>query len=90
MMANWQLDAMRQAENARIWESLNAPDPNENEYLEADKDTEVALRHLRNAIDWLCQAADEVHGLPREDKILALVSALEDIGISANGLKDER
>ena len=34
-MTGWQVDAMWEAESARIWEEMNAPDPMEGKMISA-------------------------------------------------------
>lgn len=80
-MNAWQVDEMWETESGRLWEELNAPDPNQGRYEAAKICTGFALDLLNKAVDSLIQAADEVEGLPLANKILSLVTDLEDRGI---------
>lgn len=80
-MNAWQVDEMWETESGRLWEELNAPDPNQGRYEAAKIYTGFALDLLNKAVDGLIQAAYEVEGLPLENKILSLVTDLEDRGI---------
>lgn len=89
-MADWQVQAMWETESAMIWEEMHKPDPNEGRYAEAQSSMEVALKHLREAMEWMNQAADEVHGLPMEDKLISLSQSIEELGLQAMEVKNER
>lgn len=80
-MNAWQADEMWETESGRLWEELNAPDPNQGRYEAAKTYTSFALDLLNKAVDSLILAADEVEGLPLANKILSLVTDLEDRGI---------
>lgn len=80
-MNAWQVDEMWETESGRLWEELNAPDPNQGRYEAATVYTGFALDFLNKAVDSLIQAADEVDGLPLENQILSLVTDLEERGI---------
>ena len=80
-MNAWQVDEMWETESGRLWEELNAPDPNQGRYEAAKIYTGFALDLLNKAVDSLILAADEVEGLPLANKILSLVTDLEDRGI---------
>ena len=88
-MTGWQAQAMWEAQTAMIWEAMNAPDPNEGRYAEAEKDIEVAQRHLRKAIEWLQQAAEKVHGLPMENKVESFVDQLENFNVDLGFLQEK-
>lgn len=80
-MNAWQVDEMWETESGRLWEELNAPDPNQGRYEAAKIYMGFALDLLNKAVDSLIQAADEVDGLPLENKVLSLVTDLEERGI---------
>ena len=88
-MSGWQTQAMWEAQSAMIWEAMNAPDPNEGRYVEAEKDIDVAQRHLRKAIELLQQAAEEVHGLPMENKVESFVDQLENLNVDLGFLQEK-
>ena len=41
-MTGWEVQALKEAEDARIWEELNAPDPLEPQMKEAARDLGLA------------------------------------------------
>lgn len=90
MLSGWQVDDMWATESSRMWEELNAPDPNEGRYEEARHSIDVALQHLNKAVDWMRQAADEVEGLPLENKILSLAETMENAGFDTKIIRGEQ
>ena len=90
MLSGWQVDDMWATDSSRIWEELNAPDPNEGRYEEARHSIDVALQHLNKAVDWMRQAADEVEGLPLENKILSLAETMENAGFDTKIIRGEQ
>ena len=80
-MNAWQVDEMWETESARLWEELNAPDPNQARKEAARTYIQFARDFLNKSVDSLIQAASEVNGLPLENKILSLATELEDNGI---------
>ena len=86
--ANWQnAERMWEQKTERLWEQLNAPDADQGRYCESISDMEVVSKHLDKAIDFLAQAADDVHGLPLENKVIALLDALEDMACDIRALR---
>ena len=75
-MNAWQ-EEIYEAETAKLWEDLNEPDPDEERIERAKKDIKEAIKHLRDAADWLGEAADDVEGLPFENRILSFLDQLE-------------
>lgn len=76
-MKGWQVQAMWEAESARIWEEMNKPDPCEGKMLEAAASLQVAIKHLDKAADWLADAASELMGTPMEDVVSSYTMQLE-------------
>lgn len=69
---------VKEAEDARIWEELNADDPR--------RDTAIAyLRHAVQALeeveDFLQSAADAVEDTPETDRIASLNKTAEDLEV---------
>lgn len=78
-MTGWEVQAMKEAEDARIWEELNAPDPYEKQMHEAAREMLHAVEQISKAEDFLVEAAEKVSGEPMEDRILSLLESLEDL-----------
>lgn len=83
------VDAMWEADAAAEWERINAPDPNEKHYLDAASSLSVAINHMDKALDYLDDAANEVEGLPAEDRIRSLFNELEEIYDSIKSLQNQ-
>lgn len=83
--ADWQLDLMRENENARIWESRQRT---EQDYLVVAK-LEAALNAVFTAESKLGTAADYAEGTPLENKIQSIISSLELLEIDIRKLKEE-
>lgn len=84
VMADWQLDLMREQENARIWESQQRK---EEDYLIVAK-LEAALNTIYTAESKLGTAADYAHGTPLEDKIQSIINSMEQLEIDIRKLKE--
>jgi len=78
-MTLWQTQEMYEAESARMWEDLNAPDPNEQELIEASRFLKTAISHLNRAINFVMDAASELPDTPMGDKLESYVQDLEGI-----------
>ena len=77
-MTDAQLDAMKEAEDARIWEELNADDPR--------RDTAIAflrqaVQALEEAESYLQSAAEAVEHTPETDRIASLNMTAEDLEV---------
>lgn len=81
MLSGWQVQAMKEAEDARIWEELNAPDPAEGLMQEAAQDMKMAVDLMDKAEDCLANAISELDGTPMEYKVTAFLDALMDLRI---------
>ena len=81
MLSGWQIQAMKEAEDARIWEELNAPDPFEAQMKKAA----VGIREAENFLDIstnrLMDALTELEGTPMQAKIESFYDQLEEIRI---------
>ena len=78
-MTGWEVQALKEAEDARIWEELNAPDPYEKILKEAAKDLEKARAAFTEAIDRLADASSVVSETPMQKKVDSLYEAAEDL-----------
>ena len=72
------IDQMYEAESARIWEELNAPDPNESKYRAAAGSLKKAAEALNAVLDNLAQGVEDAAGLPLSDKIAFYLNDFED------------
>lgn len=88
-MNAWQVEQMVADAAAQEWERINEPDPNEGRYLEAANDLDVAIKHLMKVEDYVEQAADDVEGLPAEDRIVAFIEALGEMRYGLGSLKEK-
>lgn len=88
MMA-WQVDEMWEAESARMWEDLNAPDPYENKMFEAAGSLAVAIGHLIPARDWVHEAAYELEETPMESKMESFAEEIDGILMMLKDLEEK-
>ena len=72
------IDQMYEAEAARIWEELNAPDPNEEKYHAAAESLKKAIEAMNAVLEHLSQGEDDAEGLPLSDKIAFFYRDFED------------
>lgn len=75
-MTDAQLDAMVEAENARIWKELNRDDP---KAQEARRKLLAAVGLVKQAEALVADAAEAVEHTPETDRIASLNIDLEDI-----------
>ena len=80
MVNNWQLDLMREQENAREWEKLNAPDPCEKALKNASVGIREAESFLDVAMDRMNDSAAFLNDTPMQAKVLSLMDQIEEIG----------
>ena len=59
-MTGWEVQALKEADDARIWEELNAPDPYE-------KQMEDSAREMRLAVEMINKAEDYLHLIDSEN-----------------------
>lgn len=79
-------------EAERIWEletykQLEAETENGGQYEQAIASMGEADKKLNEVVEILSQAANDVSGLPLENKIIALMMELENLGIDIRTLK---
>lgn len=80
-MNGWQIQAMKEAEDARIWEELNAPDPYEREMELAAAEMNQAISFLDQAETKLVGAVSELQGTPMESVIASILDGLENLHV---------
>lgn len=78
-MTGWEVQALKEAEDARIWEELNAPDPFEKQMRDAALDLSLAIEPIGKAENYLMDAVADVSETPMEEKVAALLEAMEDL-----------
>ena len=78
-MTGWQVQALKEAEDARIWEELNEPDKYEKVLKDAATDLETAIMKLRDAQDRLADASSVLSETPMQAKIDSFNDSLDDI-----------
>lgn len=88
-MNGWQVQAMWEADSAKIWEDLNAPDPCEGKLMEAAGSLQVAISHLDKATDWVAEAANDLMGTPMEDVVGSFTQQMEGILAELKQLREK-
>ena len=80
MVNAWQLDLMKDQQDGKEWEKLNAPDP----CAEALKNASVGIREAEGflgvAVDRMNDSAAFLNDTPMQAKILSLMDQIEEIG----------
>lgn len=89
MLSAWQIDVMKEAEDARIWEELNAPDPAEKQMQEAAVSMKQAEELISKAEDYLVDAVYSLSEFPMSDKVASLEDDLEDLRYSIKSLREK-
>lgn len=77
-MTGWQVQAMKEAEDARIWEELNAPDPYEEQMKKAAVEMKVSAELLDRATNYLMGAVSELEETPMQDVLASLLDEIEE------------
>ena len=88
-MTGWEVQALKEAEDARIWEELNAPDPYEKQMRDAAIEMRQAYDQINKAENFLMEAVAAVSETPMEDKVNSLLEALEDLNCDINMLQEK-
>ena len=78
MMAEWQLDLMRESESAEKWEKLNTPTDGET-LRQGAKSLNYALNELDEACDCVNEAAETLKDTPEGDKVRSILDDMEAI-----------
>ena len=78
-MNGWQVQAMKEAEDARIWEELNAPDPFEEQLKAAAKELRLSIEMIEKVEDDLVEAINELSDTPMEYKVGSLLDEVQGI-----------
>lgn len=77
-MTGWEVQAMKEAEDARIWEELNAPDPLEPQMKEAARDLGLAAGLIDKAEDEISAAVYDLSDTDLESVMSDLLDQLMD------------
>ena len=77
-MTGWEVQALKEAEDARIWEELNAPDPYEAQMKKAAVSLRFAAELINKATDLLLDAVAELDETPMQDDLATLEDEIED------------
>ena len=88
-MTGWEVQALKEAEDARIWEELNAPDPYEKQMRDAAMEMRLAIEQISKAEDYLADAIASVSETPMEDRVASLLDSLEDLEYSIKVLQEK-
>ena len=88
-MTGWEVQALKEAEDARIWEELNAPDPYEKQMRDAALEMKQAIDQIDKAENFLVDAIAALDETPMEDKVNSLLEALEDLNCDINMLQEK-
>lgn len=88
-MTGWEVQALKEAEDARIWEELNAPDPYEKQMRDAALEMRLAIEQVGKAEDYLADAIASVSGTPMEYRVASLLDSLEDLEYSIKVLQEK-
>ena len=89
MLSGWQVQAMKEAEDARIWEEMNAPDPCEKQLKTASVSLIEAVHLLSSVETRIADAMCELFDTPMEHKIGSYLDSLEDIGCDLKSLAEK-
>lgn len=77
---------MRDRENARIWEEINADDHRFDEWHPAITKIKMATAYMHQAVTCMDEAADKISGTGMQWRIADLSKALEDLADRAGAL----
>ena len=77
--ADWQLDLMKENEDARMWEEQNARSDAWDRMLDSVGYINVALEHLDKATSSLVSAKDQLDGLTAEYRLGSLIDEYENL-----------
>ena len=88
-MTGWEVQALKEAEDARIWEEINAPDPAVGNMVEAAESMKQAEDFISRAEDYLMDAVNSLDGFPMADRVESLENDLEDLRYSIKALREK-
>ena len=79
-MNSWQVQAMKEAVDAQVWEEMNL-DPCEKQLRDASLEMRLAVEQIDKAENYLIDAVNALDGTPMMDKVGALLETLLDLKI---------
>ena len=85
--ADWQLDLMKQNEDARIWEEENSHSVAWDKMLDSVGFINVAVEQMNKATESLINAKDEVAGIGSDYKLMSVIERLEDLECELEGIR---
>ena len=88
-MTGWEVQALKEAEDARIWEELNAPDPYEKQMRDAALEMKQAIDQIDKAENFLIDAIAALDETPMGDRVASLLDALEDLHCNIEYLQEK-
>ena len=88
-MTGWEVQALKEADDARIWEEINAPDPAVKNMVEAAESMKQAEEMISKAEDYLIDAVNCLDGFPMADRVESLENDLEDLRYSIKVLREK-
>ena len=86
---DWQLDRMKEDEDARIWEEENARSNAWDRMLEAVGYLNVAVEHLDKAVESKNGAKEQIEGLPSEYRLGSLLDSLEELSCDISRIREK-
>ena len=78
-MTGWEVQEMKEAEDARVWEEINAPDKYEKVMKEAAVDLKSAEILLDSCMNYLDSAVAALSETPMETKVGSYMEEVENI-----------
>lgn len=87
-MNGWQVQAMKEAEDARIWEELNEPDPAERQMKVAAVEIEKGLKKINDGLDALADAMISLADTPMQYKVGSYMEGIESLVSELGVLKE--
>ena len=88
-MTGLEVQALKEAEDARIWEEINAPDPAVGNMVEAAESMKQAEDFISKAEGYLMDAVNSLDGFPMADRVESLENDLEDLLYSIQVMREK-
>lgn len=83
------MQSLKEAEDARVWEEINAPDHYEKQMKDAALEMRLAIEQISKAEDYLMDAVADVSETPMEKKVAALLEAMEELECDISILQEK-
>ena len=88
-MNDWQIQSVKDQIDYVAWSLLNASDPAEQFLKQASVKLNETAGFLNISSDRLLEASEILKGTPMQDKLLSIVSSIEDIETHIRALKNK-